>query len=120
MCRLPREMEEVRGLDTRNDRRRGVCVKQVRTVPGHARLGFSLAGRHGMDVMTTLDEIGQAMPPDETRCAGHEDSRSGRLALGHATTATVGTGTTKRPPQSRTGASCSTTSSAMFQGRMST
>jgi len=48
-------------------------------------------------------------------CAG-----DGGLAEDHAITFTSGIGTTKRPPQSRTWAICSTISAVRFHGRMST
>jgi hypothetical protein len=104
--------------------RRGLEVQAAQgaaaVVEGDAALGdvrieavglkLSTAVRTGEKAAIVLDALGFE----------DEGARERRLPEDHAKTLTSGTATTKRPPQERTSAICSMTSSLRFQGRMST
>ena len=119
--RLPREVEQVCGLHLRHERAGSRRIAQIDLVPGCSNPLVVSSGRGDpVYVCSASDEIAHAMPPDEARRPCHEHPEAGGRVLTHPTTAREGAGTTNCPPQSRTAASCSAISPAMFQGRIST
>src|SRR5688572_25526559 len=77
---------------------------------------------HGVEALTPASRRNNFMAPLDQRghdVTAHEPGRARDDDL-HASHLTSGTATAKRPPQARMREYCAATSSAMFQGRIST